>query len=158
MAISHAEDGLPSEGNSLSKECPCLSITQSLAGAGWKAWHQVKAVMGFREQHLEIKLSFASCSHTAAGFTRACFVLTNPLSGTNCIHACVLSRPVMFNSLRPLDCSPPGSSVHGIPQARILERVDISSSVESSWPRDPTRISCIGRWILYHWATWEAAH
>ena len=57
--------------------------------------------MGFGEQHLEIKLSFASCSHTAAGFTRACFVLTNPLSGTNCIHACVLSCPVVFNSLQP---------------------------------------------------------
>ena len=43
----------------------------------------------------------------------------------------------------------PGSSVHGISQARILEWVVISSG-ESSQPRDPTCISCIGRWILYH--------
>ena len=35
----------------------------------------------------------------------------------------------------PLDCSPPGSSVHGILQARILEWVAISFSWGSSWPR-----------------------
>jgi len=38
----------------------------------------------------------------------------------------------------PMDCSPPGSSVHGIFQARILERVAISYSRESSQPRDQT--------------------
>ena len=36
----------------------------------------------------------------------------------------------------PVDCSPPGSSVHGISQARILEWVAISSSRISSLPRD----------------------
>ena len=35
-----------------------------------------------------------------------------------------------------MDCSPPGSSVHAIPQERILEWVAISYSRESSWPRD----------------------
>ena len=54
-----------------------------------------------------------------------------------------------------MDCSPSGSSVHEILQARILEWVAISSSRGSSWPRDPTWVSCISRWILYHWATWE---
>ena len=43
----------------------------------------------------------------------------------------------------PMDCSPPGSSVHGILQARILEWVAISFSGESSQPRDRTRVSCI---------------
>ena len=42
-----------------------------------------------------------------------------------------------------MDCSPPGSSVHGILQARILEWVAISSSRESSQPRDRTQVSCI---------------
>ena len=59
----------------------------------------------------------------------------------------------------PMDYSPPGSSVHGILQARILKWVVISSSRGSSRPRDRTHVSCvscIGRWILYHWATWEA--
>ena len=55
-----------------------------------------------------------------------------------------------------MDCSLPGFSVHGIFQARILEWVVISSSRGLSQPRDPTCISCIGRHILYHWATWEA--
>ena len=56
----------------------------------------------------------------------------------------------------PKDCSPPGFSVHGILPARILERVAISFSRGSSWPRDRTPVlclSCTGRHILYHNAT-----
>ena len=48
-------------------------------------------------------------------------------------------------------CDPPGSSVHGIPQARILEWVVVPSSRASSRPRDRTLISydsCIGRRVL----------
>ena len=44
----------------------------------------------------------------------------------------------------PVDYSPPGSSVHGIFQARILEGLAISFSRESSQPRDQTCISCVG--------------
>ena len=55
-----------------------------------------------------------------------------------------------------LDYSPPDSSVHGISQTRILEWVPISSFRESSWPRDRTHVSCIGRWVLYRWATWAS--
>ena len=53
----------------------------------------------------------------------------------------------------PIDCSPPGSSAHGILQARILEWIAISSSRGSARSRNRTWvscISCIGRWILYH--------
>ena len=63
------------------------------------------------------------------------------------------SCPTLFD---PMDCSLPGSSVHGIFQARILEWVAISFSRGFSQPRDQTFISCvsrIGRQILYHWAT-----
>ena len=59
----------------------------------------------------------------------------------------------------PMDCSPPGSSVHGILQARILEWVAMPFFRGSSWPRDWTHvycISCFSRQILYHWDTWEA--
>ena len=49
----------------------------------------------------------------------------------------------MLDSLRPMDCSLPGSSLHGILQARILEWVAISFSRESSRPRDRTRLSSI---------------
>ena len=55
-----------------------------------------------------------------------------------------------------MDCSSEDSSVHGILQARILEWVAMPFSRESSQPRDRTRVSCIGGWILYHWATREA--
>ena len=53
-----------------------------------------------------------------------------------------------------IDCSPPGSSVHGIFQAKIPECVAISFSRGPSRPRDRTHISyvsCIGRRVLYHW-------
>ena len=50
----------------------------------------------------------------------------------------------------PVDCSPPGSSVHGILQARPLEWVAISYSRGSSWPRDQTCVSCTARQGLYH--------
>ena len=55
-----------------------------------------------------------------------------------------------------MDCSPPGSSVHEILQVRILEWVAISFSRGSSWPRDRTHVSCIGRKILYHGAARKA--
>ena len=61
---------------------------------------------------------------------------------------------IVSESLDLMDCSPAGSSAHGIFQARILEQVAISSSRGSSQLRDRTRISyvsCVGRWILYHW-------
>ena len=49
-----------------------------------------------------------------------------------------------------MDCSPPGSSDHGISQVRMLEWVAISFSRGSSRPRDQIHVSCIGRQILYH--------
>ena len=63
---------------------------------------------------------------------------------------CAKSCPTLWN---PMDCSPPGSSVPGILQARILEWVAMPSSRRSPWPRDQACtfcISCIGRWVLYH--------
>ena len=58
----------------------------------------------------------------------------------------------------PMDYSPPGSSAHGIAQARILECIAISSSRESSQPRHQTQISYIvGRFFIV-WATREAPY
>ena len=56
----------------------------------------------------------------------------------------------------PLDCSLSGSSLHGISQERTLECVAISSSRGSSWPKDPTRISCTASGLLTHWISGEA--
>ena len=57
-----------------------------------------------------------------------------------------------------MECSPPGSSVHRISQARILESIAISFSRGSWQPRNwacISFVSCIGRWILHTWATRE---
>ena len=65
------------------------------------------------------------------------------------------SCPTLCN---PINCNPPGSSVHRISQARVLEWVAISSSRLGSQPRDQTHISCvscIGRQVLYYCATWQ---
>ena len=79
------------------------------------------------------------------------------MSACVCVYECAYS--VAFDSLLShVLCSLPGSSVHGISQARILEWVAISFSRGSSWPRDGTcisYISCIGRQIRYHCTTWE---
>ena len=49
-----------------------------------------------------------------------------------------------------MDCSLPGSSVHGISQARILEGIATPFSKGSSWPKDQTWGSRTGTQILYH--------
>ena len=68
-----------------------------------------------------------------------------------CVHAKSLySYVTLFD---PMNSSSPGSSVHGILLARILEWVAIPFSRGASQPRDQTGISyvsCIGRWVLYH--------
>ena len=56
----------------------------------------------------------------------------------------------------PIDCSLPGSSVHGILQARVLEWVAISFSRGSSRPRDRSRVSWIVGRRFTIWATREA--
>ena len=79
----------------------------------------------------------------------------------NCVCVCVgavggvivqlLSHVQLFGD--PMGCSPPGFSVHGISQARILKGVAISFSSGSFGPTDWTCISCIGRKIPYWGAT-----
>ena len=56
----------------------------------------------------------------------------------------------------PMDCSVPGSSFHGIVQARILEWVAIPFSRGCSSPRDQTHVSCTTDVFFTIWATWEA--
>ena len=68
-----------------------------------------------------------------------------------CVYRGAQSCPTLCD---PMDCSPPGSSVHGIFQARILEWIAIPFSRGSSWPRNQTStsyISCFSKRILYHW-------
>ena len=93
--------------------------------------------------------------------------------GTKCIHSfdihlakfyplplrkyvCMLSWSVMFDSLKPHGLSLPGSSVHGILRARILQGVAMPSSRGSSRPRNWTQVSCIIGGFFTIWATREA--
>ena len=69
------------------------------------------------------------------------------------MRVCLLSHVQHFATPWTL-CIPPGFSVHGIFQARMLEGVVIFYSRGSSQPRDWTRISlisCTGRWLLHLW-------
>ena len=73
-----------------------------------------------------------------------------------CVYSAAQSCPTLCD---PMYYSPPGSSVHGILQARILELVAILFSRGSSKPRHRIHVSCVScidRWIFYHWATWGA--
>ena len=79
-----------------------------------------------------------------------------------CIHLCIwfvwyikLVAQSCLTLCDPMDCSPPGFSVHGILQARILEWVAICFSRGSSWPRDQTQVSCIAGRFFTIWATRE---
>ena len=56
----------------------------------------------------------------------------------------------------PMDYSPPGSSVPGILQTRILEQIAMPSSRGSSWTRDQTCVSCIAGGFFIIWATRDA--
>ena len=76
------------------------------------------------------------------------FLLLFTLFSFQCL--CLVAQ--LCPTLRPHDCSLPGSSVHGILQARILEWVAISFSRGSSWARDRTRVSCIAGRFFTNWA------
>ena len=68
---------------------------------------------------------------------------------------CVLCDQLHPTVWDPPDCSPPGSSVHGILQERILEWVVIPFFKGSSLLRDQTWVSCIERGFFTIWATRE---
>ena len=99
---------------------------------------QVAKVLAFQLQHRSFQWTLLTNHHCS----RKQFVSIWLISR---VHLC-----------DPMDHSPSGCSVHGILQARVLQWVAISISRESSWPRDWTWDSCIGRQILYHWAIREA--
>ena len=83
--------------------------------------------------------SVTKCTHTSSGS----FICVKWV--TQCLPLC-----------DPLDCSPAGSSVHGISQARILEWIAISFSRGSSRPRNQTHVSCITGGSFMDWAIREA--
>ena len=67
----------------------------------------------------------------------------------------------LCNPKEYMDCSPPGSSAHGILQARVLEWVAIPSSRGSFRGRDRnciSSVSCIGKLVVYHYRHLGSSH
>jgi len=107
------------EGNGNPLQCSCLENPRD-RGTWWAAVH------GVAQSQTRLKQLSSSSSS---------IVLS-------------VSHAVVFNSSPPMDCSSPGSSVHGILQARILEWVVIPFSRGSSQPRDQDQVSCTaGRFL-----------
>ena len=71
------------------------------------------------------------------------FLLSAILSFCWCCCCCCLVTKSSWTLCNPMDCSPPGSSVHGIFQARILEWLPFPSPEDLPWPRDRTQVSCL---------------
>ena len=89
--------------------------------------------LGLRKLFVLRKCSFFF--HFKAQSTRHLFMAT--------LHVCAVTAQSCLTLCGPVDCSPRGSSVHGILQARVLEWVAMASSRGSSQPRDRTCISWI---------------
>ena len=90
-----------------------------------------------------VRLNWSVDSSSPVPWPWGLMVLLTSSSYSYLFCCCSASQlcPTLCN---PIDCSPPGSSVHGIFQARILKWVAISFSKESSQPRNQTYISCLG--------------
>ena len=96
--------------------------------------------------------------HLKALFSKECKLNSaNEWSLCVCVctitQVCVLVAQPCLTLCDPTDCNPPGSSIHGILQARVPEWVAIAFFRGSSWPRDRTQISHIEGRHFTIWAT-----
>ena len=99
----------------------------------------------------ELALDSPHLFHSRRGFKR---FPTRSTGFPGCV--CVLVGQACPTLCDPMACSPPGSSVHGMLQARTLEWVAMLSSRGPSQPRDWTSISCMAGGFFTIWATREA--
>ena len=130
----------------------CHHPLKSLLPPNWAGWESLLHLFQ-RSCPLGYRLPFPAKER---GWSRNRWQLRPRLSQLLWPFRAQQLQKYLFSRVRLFcDCSPPGSSVPGISQARVLEWVAISFSRGSSWPRDWTHVSHSGRWILYHWTTWE---
>ena len=110
---------------------------------------QREAKIKVKETDLNRELELALSCRAIIGLS----IFTTPcIRFLGCSCRCLAAQ--MFPTLcRPMDCSPPGSSVHGILQARILEWLAIPLSRGSSQTRDRSQVSCIAGRFSTVWAT-----
>ena len=109
-------------------------------------------------------LSYSHCH--IFSILEQCLARADACHGLNCVFPCPIPKShveilyavcsVAKSCLAlwwPRECSPPGSSVHGVPQATIPERVAIPFSRISSWPRDRTQVYRIAGRFFTIWAS-----
>ena len=142
-------------------------LTWTIIFTTWQA-KQRESLPYPRKLTLLLTISHAApiqISPTIPSMSFIAFSFLNPVSnqGLHVAFGCHSSLFMLAPSLSyvqlfvtPWPCSPPGSSVHGIFQARILEGAAISLSTGSSRTRDRTHVSYTGRQLLCLWATREA--
>ena len=96
---------------------------------------------------LQLPTSFAHQQPQAVNFYRDSSLFLN-FCRPHYLECCVVAQSCL-SLCDPMDCSPPGSSAHGISKARILEWVAVSFSTGSSRLRDQTPISCLEHPLLF---------
>ena len=120
---------------SVAQSCPTLCDPVNHSTPGLPVHHQLPE---FTETHVHRVGDYRIVSEIAHPWN-CCRRSVDPLPSERAMCAKSLrSCPTLCN---PMDCRPPGYSVHEILLTRILEWVAISISRESSWPRDQTCIS-----------------
>ena len=112
----------------------CIHIQSTAPGSGGFVWVPVETLERLQRSWLEPEVLLLPSCVTWNDLLETQF----PFLWMSC--TCAQLCPTLCHLM---DGSPPGSSVHGILQARIPEPVAISSSRGSSWPRDQTHASCV---------------
>ena len=141
------EKGMETQSSILAWKIPW---TEKPGGSHFMGLHRVRYDWVSNTLKSTRKVNILCCTAKLPMWMHACVLSCSAAAAAKSLLSC----PVPCD---PMDCSLPGSSVHGILQARIiLVLVSIASSRGSSPPRDQTRVSCIGRWILYCLFTREA--
>ena len=150
--------------------CPSSGCSCSVAQSCLTLWDPMDySTPGFPVLHYWLKASHRSHQtqreeitqrrdHQKARITRSHLRVCLPQRCLEDLFTHAQLRPTLCDLM---DCSPPGSYVHGILLARIMEWVGTFSFKGSSWTRGQTRVSyvsCIGRWVLYLHATWDRGY
>ena len=112
-------------------------------------WWQIYSKLFYMWCHT-VQLSSLNINEIPSGFLTLCWIPWK--------WKWECSRALCPALCDPVDGSPPGSSIHGILQARILEWVAISFSRGSSWPRDRTQVSRIAGRCFNLWPSFPGYH
>ena len=95
------------------------------------------------------------CQQTKVGKKNICAKQSHQMRNFKCVQS-LQSLQLCLTPCDPMDCSPPGSSVHGTLQAKTLEWVAMPSCRGPAQPRGQSWVSCTADRFLTHLATWEA--